>query len=197
MCWVNGSFSAKWPKLLPTAWNFLGKSLRFPHKLRIAPYNLLHIFSGTFPATPATPSSLPTTVTRRVPPPSGENRWAIPTVRGGWRGAGERDGQDKLQPGEGCQSIGMLSSCLVAEARASARACLCHLPIINFQNKERRCHTFHVKSTTPCSCHAVNIIHNLLLSRNALGTQLFLMRSEYLVTRNISPEATPLLLSFL
>ena len=56
-------------------------------------------------------------------------------VRGGWRGAGERDGQDKLQPGEDCQSIGMLSSCVVeeAEARASARvsgcSCLYHLPI--------------------------------------------------------------------
>jgi hypothetical protein len=50
-----------------------------------------------------------------------------------WRGEGERDRQDKLQPGEGCQSIGMLSSYLVAAARASARvsgcSCLCHLPI--------------------------------------------------------------------
>ena len=50
-----------------------------------------------------------------------------------WRGEGERDRQDKLQPGEGCQSIGMLSLYLVAAARASARvsgcSCLCHLPI--------------------------------------------------------------------
>ncbi len=77
--------------------------------------------------------------------------WTRLDHQGGEEQGSVTDKTSKLQPGEGCQRIGMLSSCLVEAARASARVSATFLS--NIQNKVRRSHTIYIQcpdSSVPC-----------------------------------------------